>query len=98
MFCKYCKASDHIIKNCQKLAAKEAKKKEAGMDVQDTTPSTPESANVVQDSDWAFTVQCSYDPSCEDAFMAVANIDAWYFDSGATKHITSHRSFFTSLH
>ena len=51
MFCKYCKASDHIIKNCQKLAAKEAKKKEADMGVQDTTLSTPESTNVVQDSD-----------------------------------------------
>ena len=31
MFCKYCKALDHIIKNYQKLAAKEAKKKEDGM-------------------------------------------------------------------
>ena len=84
MFCKYCKASDHIIKNCQKLAVKEAKKKEAGMVVQDTTLSTPESANVVQDLDWAFTVQCSYDPSREDACMAVADVDVWYFDSGAT--------------
>ena len=27
MFCKYYEASDHIIKNCQKLLAKEAKKK-----------------------------------------------------------------------
>ena len=97
MFCKYCKASDHIIKNCQKLAAKEAKKKEAGMAIQDTTPSTPESANVVQDSDWAFTVQCSYDPSCEDLCMVVADVDVWYFDSGATKHIASQHSFFTSL-
>ena len=67
------------------------------MVVQDTTPSTPESANVVQDLNWAFTVQYSYDPSCEDACIAVANVDVWYFDSGATKHITSQRSFFTSL-
>ena len=25
MFCKYCKASNHIIKNCQKLATKRLK-------------------------------------------------------------------------
>ena len=56
-FCKYCKATDHVIKNCPKLAAKEAKKKEAGMAVADATPSTPDSANVVQDFEWAFTVQ-----------------------------------------
>ena len=30
--------------------------------------------------------------------MAAANVDVWYFDSGATKHITSQRNFFTSLH
>jgi hypothetical protein len=31
LFCKYCKGNNHIIKNCPKLATKEAKKKEAGM-------------------------------------------------------------------
>ena len=42
-------------------------------------------------------MQCNYDPSREDLCMAVADVDVWYFDSGATKHITSQRSFFTSL-
>ena len=68
------------------------------MAVQYKTPSTLELANVVQDLDWAFTMQCRYGPSWEDACMAVADVDVWYFDSSATKHITSQRSFFTSLH
>ena len=49
IFCKYCKATDHVIKSCRpKLAAKEAKKKEAGMVVTDASPyTTTESANIV---------------------------------------------------
>ena len=33
LFCKYCKAMDHIIKDCPKVKAKEAKKIEASMAV-----------------------------------------------------------------
>ena len=33
LFCKYCKATDHIIKDCPRVKAKEAKKREAGMAV-----------------------------------------------------------------
>ena len=51
----------------------------------------------MQDSKWAFTVQCSFDSSLTDSCMSVVDLDVWYFDSGATKHITSQRSFFTSL-
>ena len=29
--------------------------------------------------------------------MSIAQSDVWYFDRGATKHITSQRNFFTSL-
>jgi len=36
--------------------AKEAKKKEAGMAIADTSNSNAESANVVQESEWAFVV------------------------------------------
>ena len=67
------------------------------MAVADASPSTTESANVVQDTEWAFSVQCSYDTLLHDSCMSVVDSDVWYFDSGATKHITSQRSLFTSL-
>ncbi|MCO5558079.1 hypothetical protein L7F22_011655 [Adiantum nelumboides] len=43
-------------------------------------------------------VECTYNPVVHDACMSVAaDSHVWYFDSGATKHITSHRDLFTSL-
>ena len=44
------------------LKEKEAKKKEAGMAVVDASPSHAESVNLVKDVDWAFSVQCCYNP------------------------------------
>ncbi|MCO5598085.1 hypothetical protein L7F22_052176 [Adiantum nelumboides] len=39
-----------------------------------------------------------YEPFVHDACIAVSiDSDVWYFDSGATKHITSHHDMFTSL-
>ena len=88
---KYCKAHDHIIKSCPKLA------KELGMTIIDTSPSTIELANVIQDAEWAFSAKCHYDPSLHDVCMFAIAFDVWYFDNGATKHITSQCSFFTSI-
>ena len=45
--CNYYKANDHLIKDCPKLKAKEAKKKEAGMAIADASPCNLESANMV---------------------------------------------------
>ena len=99
LFCKYYKATDHIIKYCPKVKAKEAKKREASMAIIEatTTPSNGESANIVQDADWAFSVTCSYNPSLHGICMSIVDSHVWYFDSGASKHITSQHDMFTSL-
>ena len=67
------------------------------MAVAEASPSTTESANVVQDTEWAFSAQCSYDPLLHDSCMSVVDSDVGYFDSAVTKHITSQRNLFTSL-
>ena len=45
-----------VIKDCPKIAVKEAKKKEANIAIVDASPSNAESANVVQDIEWEFTI------------------------------------------
>ena len=91
LFCKYCKATDHIFKDCPKVKAKEAKKIEAGMDVAEapTFGTNVDLANVAQDADWAFSVHCSYNPLLQDTCMSVVDSHVWYSDKGASKHITS---------
>ena len=58
LFSKYCKGNYHIIKNCPKLAAKEA-----GLVVAEVSAPKTKSANLVQNEEWAFTIVCSFDPS-----------------------------------
>ncbi|MCO5550454.1 hypothetical protein L7F22_003941 [Adiantum nelumboides] len=90
--------------DCPKLKAKEAKKKEGGSTA--NAGSTTNAAIIVSsvkedfdaDAEWAFSAECTYNPAVHDACMSVAaDSHVWYFDSGATKHITSHRDLFTSL-
>ena len=63
----------------------------------DSSPSNHESANIVQDAEWPLSVHCSYNPSLHDACMSIVDSHVWYFDSGATKHITSQCDMFISL-
>ncbi|KAH7388551.1 hypothetical protein KP509_16G081300 [Ceratopteris richardii] len=59
----------------------------------DKTLKKKEEAN----EEWVFTTVCSYDTSSHEHCMSAVDSYVWYFDSGATKHITSQRSFFSSL-
>ena len=79
------------------MVAKEAKKKEARLVVVEVSAPKTESANLVQNEEWAFTTVCSFDPCSFEQCMFVVQSNVWYFDNGATKHITSQRNFFTSL-
>lgn len=56
-----------------------------------------DSAIVAQDANWEFSVHCSYNPLLQDTCMFVVDSHVWYFDSGASKHITSERDMFTSF-
>ena len=60
---------------------------------------TNDHANFSRDQLYGFTVQCDYNPSVHDASDTSMSISAStsFFDSGASKHITSCRSLFTSL-
>ena len=88
--CKYYKATDHIIKDCLKVKEKEVRKREASMAIIEatSTPSNGESVNIVHDANWAFSMTCSYNPSLHGTCMSIVDSHVWYFDSGASKHIT----------
>ncbi|MCO5562978.1 hypothetical protein L7F22_016614 [Adiantum nelumboides] len=84
------------------MQAKEAKKKEGGSTTNDGSTTNAAIVVVKKDSDadaeCAFSTECTYNPAVHDACMSVAaDSHVWYFDNGATKHITSHRDLFTSL-
>ena len=52
---------------------------------------------MVYDANLGFSVECYYDPFACDACMIVVDMHVWYFDSGASKKITSYNYFFSFL-
>ena len=96
--CKYCRKVGHTIEECRKLVKRNEKKKESGMTISENVSSAKsDEANMAQDY-WACVVTYHYDASLHSKCMVVSEIDSdWFFDSGASKHITSCKSFFASL-
>jgi len=97
--CHYCKKPGHYIDECYKRIAKE-KKKESGNSVEETSDvgnkKDDATANLVEE-DWCFYT-CSYDPSQEVHSLSVSDSgDVWFFDSGASRHITSRKDLFGRL-
>ena len=102
-FCRYCKANDHVIDNCPKLKAKEAKgkKKESNKSSSNVVADSKanESANFVQHipQDCSLMAVCSIDPSEQDSCLASTSQHVWFMDSGASKHITSIKSLIKDM-
>ena len=83
LFCKYCKGIDHIIKNYPKLVAKEEKKKR--QDSLQKFLHQKQSLQILCRMRNGHLLLFVVSEQC----MSIAQSDVWYFDSGATKHITS---------
>ena len=94
--CNYCRKPGHDISECRKRKASEEKKKQSGLNVT-TSTGTKVEAHIAQ-HEWAFSIHTIYDPSKDDVCLSVSDsTDDWYFDSGASKHITSCKNFFVTL-
>lgn len=81
--CFFCKRPGHYKKNCRKFLAMQ---KSGGSDSKPDGRSAPPKAKQVQKTS---------EPLCFIAGHTVKN--AWIMDSGASCHMTSDKSFFTSL-
>ena len=81
------------ISGCQKRKASKERKKHVGLEVT-TFIGKKEEAHVAQ-HEWPFSSTYTvYDPSKHDTCLSVGEpSDAWYFDSGVSKYITSCKKF-----
>lgn len=63
----------------------------------DASKASMESGSFVVDRDYCFYT-CSYDASWSSQALSVTeHACTWYFDSGASKHITSRRDLFCNV-
>ena len=96
--CYYCKKPGHYIGECRKRIAKENKDASINSvsdDTKDENASENISASFVEE-DYAFLTISDINDNENFSFNS-SHSDVWYFDSGASKHITSKRSLFTEL-
>ena len=90
--CNYCRKVGHLIAECTKRIENEKKRKQQGLVA--STDNGKEEANLAHDG-YALTATCMDYESSSTCF-SISNVD-WYFDSGATKHITSCKTLFSTL-
>jgi hypothetical protein len=81
MKCFYCGKKGHMAKECRKKQS----------DAKNGTLKKPESANA------ANTTEVELFIAVEESCSMATHDDAWIIDSGASRHMTSHNDWYTSL-
>ena len=90
MKCFYCKKAGHIQSECRKKAADEKN----GVVKSSTTTTKKESSNNAQAE---LELWVAIEELCAKAVHSNGADDHWIIDSGATRHITSHKDWYSLL-
>ncbi|KAA0059174.1 F5J5.1 [Cucumis melo var. makuwa] len=94
--CYYCGRRDHTRSFCYKLLKDRRHQQKSKLINQENQCRLTKRNNNVRGTHMIWRVKTS--EKCNVAFTIVqTHVDAWYFDSGCSRHMTSNRSFFTEL-